>query len=60
MEIFNLKTLKEVECKKERYELKISKRFTALENIDDDVYINRACESIRINIKFPTIESLGY
>jgi hypothetical protein len=50
MERFNLKELDEVEAK-EQYRVEISNRFAALENLDDDVDINRAWEAIRENIK---------
>jgi hypothetical protein len=40
MQRFNLKKLNEVEVK-EKYLIKISNRFSALENFDDDVEINR-------------------
>jgi hypothetical protein len=35
---------------KEQYRVKLSNRFTALGNLDDDVDINRAWETIRENI----------
>jgi hypothetical protein len=41
MERFNLKTLNEVEGKKQ-YQIEISKRLSALENLDAEVDINRA------------------
>jgi len=49
MEIFILKKLNDVEVK-EQYQVKISNRFAALENFDDDhdVNINRSRISIRI------------
>jgi hypothetical protein len=50
MERFNLKKLSEVEGK-EQYRVGISNWFAALENLDDDVDINRAWESVRENIK---------
>jgi hypothetical protein len=50
MERFNLKKLNEVEGK-EQYRVEISNRFAALENIDTEVDINRASETIRENIK---------
>jgi hypothetical protein len=50
MERFILKKLNEVEGK-EQYHVEISYRFTALENLDDEVDINRAWETIRKNIK---------
>jgi hypothetical protein len=59
MERFNLKKLNEVEGKEE-YQVKISNRFTALENLCDDGDTNRACETNRENIKISTKESLGY
>jgi hypothetical protein len=59
METFNLKKLNEVEGK-EHYQVEISNRFTALENLDDDVDINRAWETIRENIKISAEASLGY
>jgi hypothetical protein len=54
MERFNLKKLNEVEGKE------ISNRFTALENLDTEVEINKAWETIRENIKISARESLGY
>jgi hypothetical protein len=50
MERFNLKKLKEVEDE-EQYGVEISNRFAALENLDDEVDINRAWETVRQNIK---------
>jgi hypothetical protein len=50
MERFNFQKLNDVKVK-EQYQVKISDRFTALENLDDDVDINRAWGSIRENIK---------
>jgi hypothetical protein len=49
MKRLNLKKLNDVEVT-ERYQVKISNRFAALENLDcgDDVDINRACEGIRM------------
>jgi hypothetical protein len=59
MERFNLKKLNEVEGK-EQYWFKISNRFSALENLDAEVDINRAWETIRESIKISAKESLGY
>jgi hypothetical protein len=59
MERFNLKKLNEVEGK-EKYHVKVSDRCTALEDLDAEVEINTAWETIRENIKFATNESLGY
>jgi hypothetical protein len=46
MERFNLKKFNEVESK-EQYRLKISNRFAALENVDTEVDIDKAWETIR-------------
>jgi hypothetical protein len=59
MEGFNLKILDEVQGK-EQYRTEISNRFGALENLDNDVDINRAWETIRENIKISAKVSLGY
>jgi predicted glutamine amidotransferase len=45
MERYNLKNLNNVEVK-EQYHVEISKRFTVLENLDDDMDVNRASESM--------------
>jgi hypothetical protein len=45
MERFNIKKLNEVEGK-EQYRVEISNRFAVFENIDTEVDINRAWESI--------------
>jgi hypothetical protein len=57
VEGFNIKRLNNVEVE-EQYQVGISNRFAALENLDDDdddddddVDISRAWESIRENIK---------
>jgi hypothetical protein len=59
MERFNLKKLNEVEGKKQ-YRVEISNRFAALENLDTEVDINKAWETIRENIKVSAEESPGY
>jgi hypothetical protein len=59
MERFNLKKLNEVEGK-EQYRPEISNRFASLENLDVEVNINRAWETIRENTKISVKESLGY
>jgi hypothetical protein len=46
VERLNLRKLNEVEGK-EQYRVEISNRFAALENLDAEVYINRAWETIR-------------
>jgi hypothetical protein len=51
MERFNLKKLGKVEGK-EQYRVEISNRFAALENLNDDVDINRAWENIERISKF--------
>jgi hypothetical protein len=56
---FSLKKLNEVEDK-EHYRVEISNRFAALENLDAEVYINRAWETITENIKMLVKESLCY
>jgi hypothetical protein len=57
MERFNLK-LNEVEGK-DQYRVEISNRFAALENLDTEVDVNNAWETIRENIKISAKESLG-
>jgi hypothetical protein len=59
MERFNLKKLSEVEDQ-ERYRIELSNRFAALENLDTEVDVNRACETISENVKISDTESLGY
>jgi hypothetical protein len=61
MERFNLKKLDEVEDREQyQIEILVSNRFAALENLDDDVDINRAWETIRENINISAKASLGY
>jgi hypothetical protein len=55
MESFNLKNLN-----KKQYRAEISNRFTALENLDAEVDINRALETIRQNNKISVRDSIGY
>jgi hypothetical protein len=50
MERFNLKKLNEVEDK-EQYRVEVSYRFTALDDLKEEVEINSAWEPIRENIK---------
>ncbi|PNF38661.1 hypothetical protein B7P43_G01213 [Cryptotermes secundus] len=59
MERFNLKKLNEVESK-EQYCSEISNRFTALENFEAKVDVNKAWGTIKENIKMSAKESLGY
>jgi uncharacterized protein YPO0396 len=57
-ERFNLKKLSELKVRKQ-YQLKISDRFAALENLNVSEDINRAWEDIKENIKISSKESLG-
>jgi hypothetical protein len=59
MERFNLKKLDETEGK-EQYRVEVSNRFAALEDLDTEVEINSAWETIRENINISEQESLGY
>ena len=56
-ERFNLRKLNELEVRKQ-YQIQITNRFTALENLSDDEDINRAWENIKENIKTSARESL--
>jgi hypothetical protein len=57
-EKFNLKNLSELQVRKE-YQIKISNRFAALENLNVSKDINRAWENIKESIKISAKESLG-
>ena len=57
-ERFNLRKLNAVEVRKQ-YQIEITNRFAALENLSDNKDINRAWESIKENIKTSAKESLG-
>jgi hypothetical protein len=59
MERFNLKKLNEVEGK-EQFRVEVSNRFAALQDLDAEVEINSAWETIRENINILAEESLGY
>jgi hypothetical protein len=59
MERFNVKKLN-VGDVKEEYQVTISKKFEALENLEDSGNIKRAQDNIRENIKISVKESLGY
>jgi hypothetical protein len=59
MERINLKKLNKVEGK-EQFCVEFSNRFAALENLDAEVEINSAWETIRENIKISAKDSLGY
>jgi hypothetical protein len=56
---FSLEKLNETEGK-EQHQVDISSRFAALENLDNDVDINRAWETIRLNINISARENLSY
>ena len=49
-EKFNLRKLNELEVRKQ-YQIEITNRFAALENLSEDEDINRAWENIKENIK---------
>jgi hypothetical protein len=57
-ERFNLKKLSELEVRKQ-YQLKISNKFAALENLEVSEDINRTWENIKENIKISAQGSLG-
>jgi len=57
-ERFNLRKLNEPEVRKQ-YQIEITKRFAALENLSDDKDINGAWENIKEDIKTSAKESLG-
>jgi hypothetical protein len=45
---------------KEEYQVKISNRFAAFKNMDDNVESNRAWESIRVYIKTSATENVAH
>jgi hypothetical protein len=59
LERFDLKKLNDIEVK-EKYQVEISNRFSALESLDESFDINNAWESIRENIKTSAKDNLGY
>jgi hypothetical protein len=59
MQRFDLRKLNNAEVK-EQYGVKISNRFAALENLDDNVDINRAWENTKGKFKIPAKEGLGH
>jgi hypothetical protein len=59
MERFNLKKLNGVEGKVQ-FRVEVSNRFAALEDLDMEVEINSAWETIKENIKISAKESIGY
>jgi len=58
MQIFNLRKLNELEVRKQ-YQIEITNRFAALENLNDDENVNRTWENIEENIQTSAKESLG-
>ena len=57
MERFNFRKLSGLEFKKQ-YQVKISKRFAAFENLNDSEDLNRAWGNIKDNIKSSAIEGI--
>jgi hypothetical protein len=57
-ERFNLKKLSELEVRNQ-YQIKLSNRFAALENLNVSEDINRAWENIKVSIKISAKETLG-
>ena len=55
---FNLRKLNEPEVR-EQYQIEITNRFAALENLNDDEDVNRILENIKENIQTSEKESLG-
>jgi hypothetical protein len=58
VERFNVRKLSELEIRKQ-YQIEISNRFTALENLNDSENINMTWENIKGYIKTWATESLG-
>jgi hypothetical protein len=58
-ERFNVKKLNEGDVK-EQYQVTITNKFAALENLEDSGDINRAWDNIKENIKISAQERLGY
>jgi len=57
VERFNHRQLNELEVRKQ-YQIKISNRFAALENLSDNKDINRVWENLRANIQISSKQSL--
>ena len=55
---FNLRKLNEPEVR-EQYQIEITNRFAALENLNDDKDIDKTWENIKKNIKTSAKQSLG-
>jgi hypothetical protein len=58
VERFNLRKLNELEARKQ-YQIEITNRFVALDNLSDVENTNRGWENIRESIKTSAEESLG-
>jgi hypothetical protein len=58
VERFNLRKLNELQVRNQ-YQIKISNRYAALENLNDSKDINRAWENTKENIKISAKEILG-
>jgi len=58
LERFNVRKVSELEVRKQ-YQMKISNRFAALENLNGNEDINMAWDNIKENIKTSAKESLG-
>jgi hypothetical protein len=59
MERFNLRNLNWVEGK-EQYHVEVSNRFATLQDLDTEVEINSAWETITENVKVPAKGRIGY
>jgi len=57
-ERFNLRKLNELKARKQ-YQIEITNKFAALENLSDDEDINRAWQNIKENIQTSAKESFG-
>jgi len=57
-ERFNLRKVNELEVRKQ-YQIELTNRFAALENLSDDEDINRAWKKIKENIKTSAKQRLG-
>ena len=55
---FNLRMLNELEVRKQ-YQIEITNRFAALENLNNDKDVDRTWENIKENLKTSAKESLG-
>jgi ribosomal protein S25 len=58
VETFNLRKLSDLEVRKQ-YQIKISNRFAAMENLSDSEDINRAWKNVKKSIKTSAKESLS-